>query len=95
MAWSTFNSTDEDIREALSKGDAVVAGCNPCVLNDYIRAPLHMHSVGVGTFAGGNDFEVCSLEVPAVNDTNVEVLAIQRCYAFDVCVRHGDELEVL
>lgn len=54
-----------------------------------------MHSVGVGTFTGGYDFEVCSFEVLAVNDTNVEILAIQRCYASDVCFRHGNELEVL
>ena len=88
MAWSTCYFTDLYISEALSEGDAVVASSNLSTLDGHIGATLHMHSISVGTVAGVGDFEIYRFEVLAFDDTKVEVLAIEGCYAIDDSVGH-------
>lgn len=94
-ARSTGNSADEDVRNALSKGDAVAAGHDPNVFEGHIGAPLHLNSICVGAVSRGMNFEVSGLEIHAIDDAKVDVLAINRYYAIHDCVWHIVELEVL
>lgn len=86
MAWSTSNSADIDVRNALSNGDAVPTGHDPNILNGHIRASFHMDSISVGAVLRGMNFEVSSFEILAMDDTKVDILAVDRYYAIDDCI---------
>lgn len=79
MSGATSNFLDPQVHGSGADGDAVVAGPNCAAGDGDASRCLDVDAVGVGAAARRRDLYILYLDVVAVADRNVDVLAVEGC----------------